>query len=93
MATLYLSIPEDMKAYIKAKATDMNTSVSDIFINYIKLLRASENKEKQIPSISENQQAKIMLARKLAGSIVIDDEIAIDELRLKHLLEKHLKNE
>lgn len=93
MATLNLSIPDDMKMFIKAKAAEMNTSVSNILINYIKLLRSNDIKGKNFDTITDEQQAKLKLAKMLAGSIVIDNDTDLDEIKFKYLSEKHLKNE
>lgn len=92
IATLNLSIPDDMKMFIKAKAAEMNTSVSDIFINYIKLLRSNDIKGNSFDTITDEQQAKLKLAMMLAGSIVIDNDSDLDEIRFKYLSEKHLNN-
>lgn len=92
MATLNLSIPDELKSYIKTKASEMNTTVSEIFVNYVKNIKEMDKSQSDPELLNTAQRKKISLARDLAGSIKVDFD-NIDDVRLQHLLQKHLKNE
>lgn len=94
MATLNLSLPEELKSYIKAKAIEMNTTVSEIFVDYVKQIKELEDGEVDNDNLTTEQKEKIIIAKELAGSIKVSDEILdIDELRFKAIVEKHLNDE
>lgn len=94
MATLNLSVPEELKSYIKEKASEMNTTVSEIFVDYVKQIRDHEKTENKDGLLSDKQEEKIEIAKTLAGSIKFDDEvIKTDDIRLNQIVEKHLNDE
>jgi len=94
MATLNLSVPEELKSYIKAKAAEMNTTVSEIFVDYVKQIREFDDTENDPKLLTSEQKEKIQIAKELAGSIKSDLEpIDLDNLRFRQLIEKHLDDE
>ena len=93
MTKLNLFVPEELKLYIKAKALEMNTSVSEIFVDYVKQIKNKSVIEVDKIQLSNRQSAKLALTAKLSGSIILNEDIDLDELRFKHLIEKHLKDE
>ncbi|NOX84970.1 MAG: hypothetical protein GXO86_03235 [Chlorobi bacterium] len=93
MPTLNLSLPEELKSYIKEKAAEMNMTVSEIFVNYIKQIKDTESKEKQSFKLTPEQKEKLKIAKRLAGSIPVKDDINIDEIKLQYLIDKHLKDD
>jgi len=94
MATLNLSVPEELKSYIKAKAAEMNTTVSEIFVDYVKQIREFDDNEKDTGLLTSEQKEKIQIAKELAGSVRSDVEaIDFDDLRFRQLIEKHLNDE
>lgn len=93
MSKLNLFVPEELKSYIKAKALEMNTSVSEIFVDYVKQIKNKGGSEVDKTQLSNRQSAKLALTAQLSGSIILSEDIDLDDLRFKHLIEKHLKDE
>ena len=93
MSSLNLSLPDDLKSYIKNKAEKMNSSVSEIFIDYVKQIKEKEEGKPESPTLSEKQLTRLSIAEKLGGSVLIDESISIEDLKLEHLIEKHLADE
>ncbi len=94
MATLNLSVPEELKSYIKAKALEMNSTVSEIFADYVKQIKELEDGEVEYDNLTTEQKEKIRIANELAGSIKVSDEnLDIDNLRFNKITEKHLNDE
>ena len=94
MATLNLSISEELKSYIKSKAMEMNTTVSEIFVDYVKQIKEIDEGEVENDNLTTEQKEKIRIAKELAGSIKVSDEILdLDDLRFKTIIEKYLNDE
>ncbi len=93
MATLNLSLPDDLKEYIKSKAEEMNSSVSEIFVDYIKQIKNSPEEKTDKMHLSSEQKTRLSIAEKLAGKIKVEDSEDIEDIKLNHLLEKHFRDE